>query len=115
MNEHEKSLKLAELMGWRKYPHSPDMKRGLSYSVRGVDGMPSASIVELEPYAATPIGRVQFAAILLRFPEVFELFMETSLVIPHVKLRLEQPRQAAILDAILKMNGVDIGPVLNNQ
>jgi len=107
MTEQEKSLKLAELMGWRKYPHSPDMKRGVSYSVRGIDGMPSASIVDLEPYAATPIGRVQFAAILLKFPEVITHFVDGEGELSTANTYGE-PTQANILDEILRMNGEDI-------
>ena len=102
MNEQEKSLKLAELMGWPMW------------SLRPKDMLDTELIkgfgAHLCPYKETKHGLAQFAAILLRFPEVMAkiIVVDTSSDgDDFVKLRIK-PTQANILDEILKLNGVEI-------
>ena len=104
MNEPEKSLELAKLMLWQK----------ASWNNSGVVD----SDAETEPYLFCsqelgplmlnpyhPVdGLAQFAAILLKFPEVlYEPDSYGVLWGAHV-----EPTQANILDEILRMNGVEI-------
>jgi len=99
--ETQKSLALAELMGWEQAetcPHVWFMGNGLGQ-------------MHLHPYSKSYSGLAQFAAILLKFPRVFCRFTEgdldgfTSLLFDdgyHDKL---EPTQANVLDEILKMQG----------
>ena len=99
MNTQDKSKKLAELMGWERIWSSVREE----YHVNG-------SYMELVMYDSDNDGLAQFAAILLKFPEVFEdcigggFILETS----HEGAGYLQPTQANILDEILRMNGIDI-------
>ena len=111
MNQEDKSIELAKLMGWL---HEDEESTA-----------PWIWLQWLEPYNNTRIGRSQFAAILLRFPEVIEKFVCTE---GHKHLNcttkeqydgygglfqgfipVEKPfTQESVLDEILKMNGVEI-------
>lgn len=111
MNEHEKSLKLAELMGWKVETveewHWPQFISVVPYGC--------SSTNSLRPYDESPDGRAQFAAILLRFPEVFESFVEQSVEGTNIDGTEQcadfwpngEPTQANLLDAILRMNGIE--------
>jgi len=80
MNEKEKSLELAKLMGWRE---------------------------KINPYGKG--GLAQFAAILLKFPEVFEYAEGGGYLKPTEHGGCDMaPTQENILDEILKINGVNI-------
>jgi len=98
MNEQEKSLKLAELMGW-------DIKvdpLGFAYF--------ECNNGKLVPYELSRNGLAQFAAILLKFPEVMHAYVSKYQAHgnPSDILRWKRkPTQANILDEILRMNGVD--------
>jgi len=103
MNEQEKSLKLAELMGWElDYNKLWDEWHVLNLFPRGH----IATI--LQPYANSEQGHAQFATILLKFPEVFSTFdcRITSNPKNVMWLNGEKPTQSNILDEILRMNGV---------
>ena len=107
MNEQEKSLRLAELRGvelvdsmcssngllWAREANSADAWQGW-----------------WEPYSDSDEGRAQFAAILLKFPEVMARFVEVDVSSDgsdFVRLRYK-PTQACILDAVLVINGVEL-------
>jgi len=102
MNEQEKSLKLAELMGWEVISVR-DMRMYNPFCTGTAD---------IELYNETTRGLAQFAAILLRFPEVMRRFdhvgpygdgtggIQTADGLP--------PTHTNILDEILRMNGVDV-------
>jgi len=99
MNTQEKSLKLAELMGWKP-----------KWNNMACEGVPKIfDYGFLEPYASGNNGRAQFAAILLKFPEVMgrhDLYMWNH---PNgAAIGATEPTQANILDEILRMNGVDV-------
>ena len=94
MNEQEKSLELAELMGWKLVTIFGDADWHI---VREPAFLNNDKFPVLEPYAYDADGLAQFAAILLKFPEVFEDFMYEFI-----------PTQSNILDEILRMNGVEI-------
>jgi len=99
MNEQEKSLKLAELMGWEIV----DSDEAGHYTVL----YPFDSDA-LNPYSSQPFGLAQFAAILLKFPEVMAK-TEGVWEMTESYWETHKPTQANILDEILAMNGVDIG------
>jgi len=106
MNEQEKSLKLAELMGWEVEKHIySDLS--ITTCIRGTDE-------ELCPYEYED-GLAQFAAILLEFIEVmYSHAIVNTLTYAEGCYEFawnndEQPTQAKILDEILRMKGVDIG------
>jgi len=111
MNEQEKSLKLAELMGFAiEYIGPPDMATG--YSRHTMFHKVSGAMRSWEPYKESTFGLSQFAAILLRFPEVMTRqsftnhFANAGLSYrSHFQL---EPTQANILNEILRMNGVDV-------
>ena len=102
MNEQEKSIKLAELMGWERKPNPysngayADEDYVWDVDVRLINGV--------YPYASHEFGLAQFAAILLKFPEVMIRFMWGG---EHGKYFIN-PTQSNILDEILRMNGVEI-------
>jgi len=101
MTEQEKSLKLAELMGWDV---GNDSQTGrLVVTIRhGMSGW------FLEPYAGdTTGGLAQFAAILLKFPEVMKRIYWYDDAIQHCVDTIP-PTQTNILDEVLAMHGVDI-------
>jgi len=96
MNEQEKSLKLAELMGW-VYLSNGDYWRTAD-----------TAEASLCPYDDDTIGRNQFAAILLKFPEViFNFAMKGDSKYKEWNKK-DEPTQKNILDEILRMNGVDV-------
>lgn len=91
MNTQEKSLALAELMGWE-----------LSKTKKSIMNM--GQYRKLCPYNSTYSGLYQFAAILLKFPRVlYEPDSYGVLWGVHV-----EPTQENILDAILQMEGREI-------
>jgi len=94
MTEQEKSLKLAELMGWSIFEGKRFLHTG----------------EELEPYADTRSGLAQFAAILLKFPEAMTSYgmkCDGSVYLCDSPDDCP-PTQTNILDEILRMNGVDV-------
>jgi len=110
--ETQKSLALAELMGW-EINNAANASEPVSvctdYAVSTIDSQPTS--YWLQPYEHTAVGLAQFAAILLKFPRVFCRFTQgdfdgfTSLLFDdgyHDKL---EPTQANVLDEILKMQG----------
>ena len=90
MNEQDKSLELAKLMGWR-----------------AGDNMGQT---HLQPYDNSIIGLAQFATILLKFPEVLSQYDCRVLHNPRNTMWKDgvKPSQENMLDAILKMNGIRI-------
>ena len=99
MNEYEKSLKLAKLMGLSY--NIIDCKDGYMTIEPTCDHIrrESGDVVQYTPYESDEEGLAQFAAILLKFPEVMEFSTEWT---------YNKPTQANILDEILRMNGVEI-------
>jgi len=97
MNEREKSLKLAELMGWVVFTYSPPFIR-FQTSI-------GKKLMILDPYGDTPDGLAQFAAIPLKFPEVMKRLKQDIFTGQSWDI---EPTQANILDEILRMNGVDV-------
>jgi len=100
MNEQEKIIELAKLMGW-------DIKHG--YIVGSLDMIPKM----LDCYDKCNDGLAQFAAILLKFPEVMMMFAfdkddDRWLDSKDGDLFHGEPTQETILDEILRMNGVKI-------
>lgn len=87
----EKAFLLAELMGWEVYAV------GKIYTI--------AITEKLNPYdSKSNEGLSQFAAILLKFPEVMrypEYFTDDE-------RNWIKPTQSQILDTILEMNGVEL-------
>lgn len=110
MNEQEKSLALAKLMGWR----TQGCICWLPYEVKAAYRPygSESNTAEVQPYKDNEVGLAQFAAILLKFPEVMH---ELSGYDDHPEhggvgenFFNEPPTQANILDEILRMNGVEI-------
>ena len=102
MNTQEKSLKLAELMGWKP-----------KWNNMACEGVPKIfDYGFLEPYASGNNGRAQFAAILLKFPEVMArwcyITKDDENKFDTTGAIIVQPYQGAILDEILRMNGVEL-------
>jgi len=100
MSDHEKSLKLAELMGWKL---TPDEKSILTTT--------DAVYGHLDPYGRHRGGMAQFAAILLKYPMVITSFIEAPCCGYEQccgELRLaSNPTQEQILDEVLRMEGGD--------
>ena len=96
MTEQEKSLKLSELMGWRLYENEGKFFTHDMGCLCPYNELPRGS------------GRAQFAAILLRFPEVMARFVGVKNEYEITMLPWNEPTQANILDEILRMNGVDV-------
>jgi len=90
MNEQGKSLALAKLMGWT-----------------GGDNMGQA---HLQPYDNSIIGLAQFAAILLKFPEVLSQYDCKVLHNPRNTMWKDgvKPSQESMLDTILEINGISL-------
>jgi hypothetical protein len=114
MTEQEKSLKLAELMGWRL------RQRDCSdhYSTRGIASNYKYTVLfpgvrmcpDLQPYEGNQHGLAQFAAILLKFPEAMTSYgmkCDGSVYLCDSPDDCP-PTQSNILDEILRMNGVDV-------
>jgi len=101
MNEKEKSLELAKLMGWREF------KSTGAYMI-----FSEYELSELKPYCSDTHGLAQFGAILLQFQGVFGLNCFSS----YIKNKDtcsnfvwdKEPTQENILDEILRMNGVKL-------
>jgi len=99
MTKQEKSLKLAELMGWEVY--------GANNNI--IQQPFERTMSELQPYLQTTYGLAQFAAIILKFPMVMTHLIEK----PYRKSKqyegeedfriVKKPTQEQILDEILKM------------
>lgn len=88
-----KSLKLAELMGWGIEMYKGRETIGAGSPMRGH---------YIRPYEDCEHGLAQFAAILLKFPEVMNSFS-------YEEGRPDMPpTQANILDEVLRMKGVEI-------
>jgi len=91
MNEKEKSLKFADIMGCHITAESTQL---------------------YIPYSNEALGLAQFAEILLKFPEVMTIrtpykrvtddYIEVSL------WSIKEPTQENILDEVLRLNDVDI-------
>jgi len=99
MNTQEKSLKLAELMGWEV--ESDKYNKPVVFSGIKSKAFNGTYYEELCMYSDAEEGLAQFAAILLKFPKV----LGHSLV---YGCRFDEATmQANILDEILRMNGID--------
>ena len=101
MNTKDKSIKLAELMELTDRTHANSIYHYVMWN-----GKKTA----FTPYYGTDTGRAQFAAILLKFPEVMQY---SNLVWWDSYNDCQNPdylppTQANILDEILRMNGVDV-------
>ena len=107
MNTQDKSLKMAELMG-------VTICVGHTSAINDCNGLSIGK--EWHPYDDWVEGRSQFAAILLKFPEVmlrFKWRYRPIVLDAESKARAKkiwniQPTQANILDEILRMNGVNM-------
>jgi len=100
MNEKEKSLKLAELMGWKLHLGTDyEYWSGMDKDLGGIGNYHCQS---LDPYTSL----AQFAAILLKFPEVMDRSTHPE-IMGGTGLPFE-PTQANILDEILRMKGVEV-------
>jgi len=104
-DEKEKSLELAKLMGWKGY------YADFEHYDFVWDCNPDFDCTQykLEPYEKSEEGLAQFAAILLKFPEVFEYAEGGGYLKPTEHGGCDiAPTQENILDEILRMNGVKI-------
>lgn len=106
MNTEEKSSKLAELFG---NFHNLTIGSGQCYS-----DTPFCGSLIIDPYKTHNVGRAQFAAILLKFPEVMDQFTACDAAArPWAKYHNaangfcahRKPAQSDILDEILRMSG----------
>jgi len=100
MNEHEKLLKLAELMAW---------KVAVSDEYLKVDKFGNGVFTPFNPYTRGQDGLSQFAAILLKFPQVmmqfaFDKEKDRWLGTVDGDLFHGEPTQENILDEILRMH-----------
>jgi len=109
MNEQEKSLKLAALMGW-KLQDGTDFEYWSGMS-KDLGWISNYHCQRLDPYT----DLAQFAAILLKFPEVMhKITRHTGSYNSNMKFLgvqgrfIVEPTQANILNEILVMNGVEI-------
>ena len=106
MNEYEKSLKLAELMGWKLHLGTDyEYWSGMAKDLGGISNYDCQS---LHPYT----NLAQFAAIFLKFRDVmynpcFESY-DTHKGLSYSEPIDKEPTQANILDEILAMSGVEI-------
>jgi len=115
----EKSLMLAELMGWKII--TPTNKNIINsrrvptiMETGGMRGLP------LMPYKKSPTGLAQAAAIFFKFPKVMTRFVSADcdeggfngfviMNYEHYQASDEDvPTQSNILDEILRMNGKEI-------
>jgi len=106
MTNDEKSLKIAELMGWKGY-YTDFTRHDFIW-----DCNPDFDCTQykLEPYEKSEEGLAQFAAILLKFSDIMQRFGRLNGVW-HIRCKKHEiterePTQANILDEILRMNGV---------
>lgn len=97
MTEIEKSRKLAELMGWKV------MVSTMGTKPKHMVNMGSSEWYTLRPYNSDHWGLAQFAAILLKYPHVFEYAKGGGYI------NGKEPTQENILDEVLRINGIDIG------
>jgi len=103
MNEHAKSLKLAELMGWSRTDnrHAGEMIETKWHCGTNI-------YCDIYPYEPHLFGRAQFADILLEFPQVMDS-AEWNFDGGDRGLKdYGAKNQTNILDEILRMNGVEI-------
>ena len=110
MTEQEKNAVFVELMNWRRRRPGFDCYRDPPYITS--NGIPIGN--KVCPYADDDEGLLQFAVILLQFPEVI-----TKFVVPEVdgsgnvvgcKLSDDQAfNQKNVLDEILRMNEREMG------
>jgi len=111
MNEKEKSLELAKLMGWDVVTLTGDSDwYVVREAILKLDEYPV-----LEPYSPRGEGLAQFGAILLQHKEVFAEFDKNRYGWEQRDCEGNwnvgdeyKPTQAAILDEILKLNGVKL-------
>jgi len=120
MTEQEKSLKLAELMGWdlkllkNFVRQENDELKSYHICTSQVDGCDMWEYVKFNPYSSSVEGLAQFAAILLKFPEVIFSLVEVTSIVTGRDMGHENRwyyydfNQSNILDEILRMNGVKI-------
>jgi len=104
MKEQEKSIKLAKLMGW-------DMSDvlGKDYITTSMGQPEFLAQMCLRPYGSMPNDLAQFAAILLKFPEVMWSLGSNPEGLLNIPTQwFNKPTQSNILDEILKLNGVKI-------
>ena len=106
MTEQEKSLELAKLMGWK----ITTLTGGADWHLVREDVLQISDMYPvLEPYAQCSEGLAQFAAILLKNPEVMMRF--NGCICPERECEQStesEPTQENILDEILRINGVKI-------
>jgi len=96
--EKQKSLALAELAGWRI-----TIDRTLPDKLKTMINTGGPEWFQLCLYSESHCGLAQFAAILLTFPEVMELFKCVNEMTGEFSIA---PNQANILDEILRMYGL---------
>jgi len=111
MNEQEKSLKLAELAEWEEADATNIWTGEDLWNI-------NSHYCPLEPYQNTRDGLAQFAAILLKFPEVMGSVTFNRATNKRTYLTTTQDgnritgsadvTQANLLDEILAMHGVEI-------
>ena len=116
MNTQDKSLKLAELMKWEVEDFPSLIGRGSSPLIASHEF--KGEWVRIYPddsdnHDDKILSLAQFAAILLKFPEVMARIVnyEESLWEWYPSADANghlEPTQANILDEILRMNGVDV-------
>jgi len=102
MNEKEKSLELAKLMGWRVHVYDTHV----NFDGGVIDGV-------LQPYEKSKSGLAQFGAIELQHKKVmmrfaFDLCDDRWLDSKDGELFHGEPTQENILDEILKLHGVKL-------
>jgi len=103
MTHKEKSLELAKLMGW--YVHVYDTHVNFESAI--FEGV-------LQPYEKNEYGLAQFAAILLKFPEVIFRQADITSIDTGKDIGFDSRwhyydfNQTEILDEILRMNGVEL-------
>ena len=107
MTELEKSLALAKLMGWELRSNHERIEAGMVDFE--ITNDPNLTGTILCPYKSNPTGLSQFAAILLKYPEVMvskgRLFKGDP---TSYNTWEKEPTQQNILDEILRMNGVEV-------
>ena len=101
MNKHDKSIKLAELMGWDVFLNCNDKLV--------MEGELELQLVN--PYSDNDCGKAQFTDILMKFPEIIIAFTNNftcDCCAADCPIWTKEPTQENILDEILRMNGVYI-------
>ncbi len=107
MKIEAKSLELAKLMGW-KVKYSGCVQNFKDLKIITFNGWEA----HLSPYSDTLSGLAQFAFIILKFPHyVDEFHTETKQGMTSAFYQGwwhdEMPTQEKILDAILRINGIE--------